>query len=90
MANTVGVSGEQLAAQIATIESVTREAPEQIGNGLKTLYARFSDISQGGEDEDGVKLGDVTAQLNAIGVQILDQFGNIRDVGDIMEDLMYI
>ena len=90
MANTVGVSGEQLAAQIATIESVTREAPEQIGNGLKTLYARFSDISAGGEDEDGVSLGDVTKQLNDIGVQVLDQFGNIRDIGDIMEDLMVV
>ena len=90
MANTVGVSGEQLAAQIATIESVTREAPEQIGNGLKTLYARFSDISAGGEDEEGVSLGDVTKQLNDIGVRVLDQFGNIRDVGDIMEDLMVI
>ena len=90
MANTVGVSGEQLAAQIATIESVTREAPEQIGNGLKTLYARFSDISQGGEDEEGVKLGDVTQELNKIGVQVLDQFGNIRDIGDIMEDLMVV
>lgn len=90
MANTVGVSGEQLAAQIATIESVTREAPEQIGNGLKTLYARFSDISAGGEDEEGVSLGDVTKQLNDIGVRVLDQFGNIRDVGDIMEDLMVV
>jgi TP901 family phage tail tape measure protein len=90
MANTVGVSGEQLAAQIATIESVTREAPEQIGNGLKTLYARFSDISGGGTDEDGVDLGKVTSQLDAIGVQVLDQFGNIRDVGDIMEDLMVV
>lgn len=90
MANTVGVTSEQLAAQIATIESVTRETPEQIGNGLKTLYARFSDISKGGEDEEGVSLGDVTSQLNAIGVQILDQFGNIRNVGDIMEDLMVV
>lgn len=90
MANTVGVSGEQLAAQIATIESVTREAPEQIGNGLKTLYARFSDISAGGEDEEGVSLGDVTKQLNDLGVQVLDQFGNIRDIGDIMEDLMVV
>ena len=88
MANTVGVSGEALAAQIATIESVTREAPEQIGNGLKTLYARFSDISGGGKDEDGVDLGKVTAQLDAIGVKVLDQFGNIRTMDDIMEDLM--
>lgn len=90
MANAVGVSGEQLAAQIATIESVTREAPEQIGNGLKTLYARFSDIAAGGEDEDGFTLGKVTSQLQAIGVQIFDQMGQIRDVGDIMEDLMVI
>ena len=88
MANAVGVSGEGLAAQIATIESVTREAPEQIGNGLKTLYARFSDISGGGKDEDGVDLGKVTAQLDAIGVKVLDQFGNIRTMDNIMEDLM--
>ena len=88
MANTVGVSGEALAAQIATIESVTREAPEQIGNGLKTLYARFSDISGGGKDEDGVDLGKITAKLDAIGVKVLDQFGNIRTMDDIMEDLM--
>lgn len=90
MANAVGVNGEQLAAQIATIESVTREAPEQIGNGLKTLYARFSDISAGGEDENGFDLGKVTSQLQAIGVQIFDEMGQIRDVGDIMEDLMVI
>ena len=90
MANAVGVSGEQLAAQIATIESVTREAPEQIGNGLKTLYARFSDIAAGGEDEDGFGLGKVTAELDKIGVQVLNEMGQIRDVGDIMEDLMVI
>ena len=90
MANTVGVSGEQLAAQIATIESVTREAPEQIGNGLKTLYARFSDISLGKTDEDGVGLGKVTATLEKIGVQVLDQFGDIRSMDDILEDLMVV
>ena len=90
MANAVGVSGEALAAQIATIESVTREAPEQIGNGLKTLYARFSDISLGGEDEDGVGLGKVTSTLEGIGVKVLDQFGNIRTMDDIMEDLMVV
>lgn len=89
-ANSVGVNMDQLNAQIATIESVTRDAPEQIGNGLKTLYARFSDIKLGKTLEDGVNLGQVTGQLNKLGVQVLDQFGNIRDVGDILEDLMVI
>jgi TP901 family phage tail tape measure protein len=87
MANAVGVSGEQLAAQIATIESVTREAPEQIGNGLKTLYARFSDIKLGKTD-DGVDLGKVTETLDKIGVNVLDKFGNIREMDNILEDLM--
>ena len=90
MANAVGVSGEALAAQIATIESVTREAPEQIGNGLKTLYARFSDLQLGKEDEDGIGLGKVTSTLQQIGVQVLDSLGNVRSMDDIMEDLMVI
>ena len=90
MANAVGVSGEALAAQIATIESVTREAPEQIGNGLKTLYARFSDLQLGKEDEDGIGLGKVTSTLQSIGVQVLDSLGNVRNMDDIMEDLMAI
>ena len=90
MANAVGVSGEALAAQIATIESVTREAPEQIGNGLKTLYARFSDLQLGKKDEDGITLGKVTGTLESIGVQVLDSLGNVRSMDDIMEDLMAI
>lgn len=87
-ANTVGVSMDQLNGQIAAIESVTREAPEQIGNGLKTLYARFSDLEAGETLEDGISLGKVTSQLEKYGVQVLDGEGQMRGVGDIMEDLM--
>ena len=87
-AATVGVSMDQLNGQIAAISSVTQEAPEQIGNGLKTLYARLSDIQMGETLEDGVDLGKVTSTLENIGVQVLDGGGQMRNVGDIMEDLM--
>ena len=87
-ASTLGVTTDQLNAQIATIESVTREAPEQIGNGLKTLYARFSDLQMGETLEDGVDLGTVTSMLKKIGVEVLDGDGKMRGVGSIMEDLM--
>lgn len=87
-ANTVGVNMDQLAAQIATIESVTKDAPENIGNGLKTVYARFSDISMGETLEDGVDLGQVTGALGKAGINALDSNGQMRNVGDIMEDLM--
>ena len=85
---TTGVNMDQLAAQIATIETVTREAPENIGNGLKTLYARFSDIKMGETLEDGVDLGKVTSTLEKVGVQVINADGNMREVGNIMEDLM--
>lgn len=87
-ANTVGVSMDQLASQIATIESVTKDAPENIGNGLKTIYARFSDISMGETLDDGVNLGQVTGALSNVGVDVLDSNGKMREVGNIMEDLM--
>ncbi len=87
---TTGVNMDQLAAQIAAIETVTKEAPENIGNGLKTLYARFSDIKMGETLEDGVNLGQVTKTLQKVGVQVLDAEGNMREVGAIMEDLMEV
>ena len=89
-AKAMGVSTDQLNAQIATIESVTRGAPEEIGNGLKTLYARFSDLQTGDTLEDGVNLGKVTGELQKIGVDVMDKMGNVRDVGDMMEDLMVV
>ena len=89
-ANTLGVTQEQLTAQIATIVSVTREAPENVGNALKTIYARFGDLSLGETLEDGTDLGKVSGTLEKIGVQVLDDTGAMRDMGAIMEDLMAV
>ena len=88
VATTVGVDMDQLAATIATIETVTREAPENIGNGLKTIYSRLSDVKLGETLEDGVDLGQITSALEKVGVEVLDDAGKMRDVGSIMEDLM--
>ena len=88
MASSAGVSQEQLAAQIATVVSVTREAPESVGTALRTLYARMSDLKLGETLEDDVSLGTVSSTLEDVGVQVLDTEGNMRELGDIMEDLM--
>lgn len=89
-AYTVGLTMDQLNAQIATIESVTREAPENIGNALKTIYSRFADISLGETLDDGVDLGQIAQTLGKVGVDVLDEAGQMRNVGNIMEDLMVI
>lgn len=88
VAATVGVDLDQFAGHIAAIESVTREAPENIGNGLKTIYSRIADISLGETLEDGVNLGSFAKALEKVGVNVLDNTGKLRDAGIILEDLM--
>ena len=87
-ANTLGVSQDQLVAQLSTIISVTRQAPENVGNAMKTIYARLGDLKMGETLEDGTDLGQIGITLEKIGVSLLDTTGNMRNMGDVIEDLM--
>lgn len=54
MAKTAGVPIEKLAAQLSTIISTTREAPESVGTSLKTIYSRMLQFKTGtGKDSEG-------------------------------------
>ena len=86
-ANTLGVSHEQLTAQIGTIVSVTRQAPESVGNAMRTLYARLADLQMGETLEDGTTLGDLSGTLAKIGINVTDAEGNLRNLGDVLEEL---
>ena len=85
-ANSMGVDIDQLNAQLATIVSVTRQAPESVGTALKTIYARMGDLAVDGEDEFGVSLGEVSGKMEQMGIQIMDQQGNLRDMGMVIEE----
>ncbi|MDO4379083.1 MAG: phage tail tape measure protein [Erysipelotrichia bacterium] len=87
-ANTVGVSMEQMSSIIATVASVTREAPESIGTSFKTILARMGDLKVGKTLEDGMSLGTVSSQLAAVGVNILDTTGELKEMGGVIEELM--
>lgn len=87
-ASTLGVTEDQLISQMSTIISVTREAPENVGNALKTIYARLGDLQMGETLEDGTSLGNLSGTLEKVGVQVLDDTNAMRSMGDIMEDLM--
>lgn len=86
-ANTMGINIDQLTAQIATIESVTRQDAASIGTALKTIYSRMGDLAIGTEDEFGVALGDVSGKMKQMGIDILDQSGNMRSMGTIIEEV---
>ena len=86
-ANAMGINVDQLTAQIATIESVTRQDAASIGTALKTIYSRMGDLAIGAEDEFGVALGDVSGKMKKMGIDILDQEGNMRDMGIVIEEV---
>ena len=84
-ANVMGVDVDQLNAQLATIVSVTREAPETIGTSLKTVYARMSDIQAGLDSE--TSLGKYSGKMAEFGINVLDANGKLRAMGDIVEEI---
>ena len=85
-ANMMGVDIDQLNAQLATIVSVTREAPESIGVALKTIYARINDIKIGESGE--ATLGEYSSRMSSLGVEVLDLNGELRDTGEVIEEVM--
>ena len=84
-ANLMGVDVDQLNAQLATIVSVTRQAPESVGTALKTIYARMGDIESGLSDE--TTLGNYTQEMANMGINVLDMNGKLRDMGEVIEEI---
>lgn len=85
-ANMMGVDMDQLNAQIATIVATTRQAPESVGNALKTIYTRINDIKTGSDDAQ-ISLGNYTSKMAQLGVNVLDASGNLRDTGEVIEQI---
>ena len=86
-ANTMGVDVDQLSAQMSTIISVTRQAPESVGTALKTIFARMGDLQVDGVDEFGVTLGEVSSKMQTMGINVVDEAGNLRDMGMVIEEV---
>lgn len=84
-ASLMGVDIDQLNAQLATIISVTRQAPESVGTALKTIYARMGDIEAGLDGE--TTLGNYTEQMKEMGFNVLDAQGKLRDMGSVIEEI---
>lgn len=87
IANITGVDMEQLTAMLSTVISVTRETPETVGTAFKTIFARINDLVEDGTDEFGVTLGRISSHLKAMGIEILDEDGKLRDLGDTLTEI---
>lgn len=88
VANTVGLSYEYAAAAVTTMTAATRQSEDVVGTSLKTMFARMEDLSLGKTLDDGTSLGTYSGELAKAGVQVTDIEGNLRDMDDILDDIM--
>lgn len=87
-ANALGVDENQLVSQLSTIISVTRQAPENVGNAMKTIYARLGDLQLGDTLEDGTTVGQIGDALKKVDINIQTANGDLRNMGEVIEELM--
>lgn len=83
-----GLSFEWLGSYIATVSEATRLAPETIGTAFNTMMSRMHQIKQRGyNEEDETKINDVAKALNTVGIALMTQDGEWRELSDIFNDV---
>lgn len=87
VAKTVGLSYDYATTALATIVATTRQSEDTVGTGLRTLFARLEGLKLGETLEDGVSLNKYSSALASVGVNIQDQFGTIKDMDTILDEL---
>lgn len=87
VAETVGLSYEYATAALATVTSETRQSAEVVGTAFKTLFARIQDLELGEKLEDGTTLGAYSQGLMAVGINIKDVNGEVKDMNIILEEM---
>ena len=87
ISKTVGLSYNYATTALATIVATTRQSEETVGTGLRTLFSRLEGLSLGETLEDGVNLNKYSSALAKVGVNITDQYGKIKDMDNILDEL---
>lgn len=86
-ANQAGLSMDKFYAILATVEEVTREAPENIGTSLKTIMARMQQIKEGNNTEDDTDVNNVETALRSVGISLRDTNGQLKDLEQVLDEL---
>lgn len=89
MARTTGVEMNELLGMIATTAEVTQNSASTVGNAMKTLFSRMSNVKAGVEidSETGEALNDVEKVLNRVGIALRDNQGNWYDFYDVLNKI---
>ena len=87
IADTVGLSYETATAAIATVVDKTRQSADVVGTAFKTIFARMEGLTLGETLDDGVTLNKYSEALAAVGIEVLNTSGELRQMDDLLDEL---
>lgn len=83
----IGLSYDYATAALTTILAKTRQSEDVVGTALKTIFARIQGFKLGETADDGVTLNKYSSALKAVGVDVLDINGEMKDMDTILNEL---
>lgn len=86
-ADTIGLSYEYATSSLAAVVAATRQSADTVGTAFKTIFSRIQGLSLGETLDDGTNLNKYSKALNAIGVSIKDQSGELKNMDAILEEM---
>lgn len=91
-ARDAGVSMDELLAYLATVGEVTQKSMSSVGESLKTVFTRMSNVKLGKIDftnEDGTteSLSDVETVLNQLDIKLRATNNEFRDFSDVLAEV---
>lgn len=87
VADTVGLSYEYATAALTTITAKTRQSADVVGTSLKALFARIEGLNLGETLDDGTTLNKYSSALEAVGVNIKNEAGQLKDMDEILDEI---
>lgn len=87
VAETVGLSYEYATTALATVTAETRQSADVVGTAFKTLFARLQDLELGNTLDDGTSLGSYSQALMAVGINIKQANGELKDMDSILNEM---
>ena len=87
LGSTLGLNYDDAVAALATVVAQTRQSASTVGNSFRTIIQRIESVKLGDTLEDGVDLTKYSAALDQIGVQILDEEGELRNMSLVFQEM---